>query len=151
TETAHALDRRIGGRIAKLVKRGDIRGKAGETLLITDVDGAASERVLIVGLGPRASFKRKQYRKALASALGAIGRTGARNAVSYLGLEEIPDGDSYSLARAAAAAMPWASSDGGGSARAAGARPRAPRPRSRARRRSGPPLTRRRAGARGRR
>lgn len=102
TETAHALDRRIGGRIAKLVKRGDIRGKAGETLLITDVDGAASERVLIVGLGPRASFKRKQYRKALASALGAIGRTGARNAVSYLGLEEIPDGDSYSLARAAA-------------------------------------------------
>ena len=102
TETAHALDRRIGGRIAKLVKRGDVRGKAGETLLITDIDGAASDRILIVGLGPRANFKRKQYRKALASALGAIGRTGARNAVSYLGLEEIADSDSYSLARAAA-------------------------------------------------
>src|SRR5690606_16741582 len=102
SETAHALDRRIGGRIARLAKRGDIRGKAGETLLLTDIDGAASERILVVGLGARGSFKRKQYRKALASALGVLARTGARNAVSYLGLEEISDGDIYSLARAAA-------------------------------------------------
>ncbi len=102
SDTAHALDRRIGGRIARLAKRGDIRGKAGETLLLTDIDGAASERILVVGLGARGSFKRKQYRKALASALGVLARTGARNAVSYLGLEEISDGDIYSLARAAA-------------------------------------------------
>lgn len=102
SDTAHALDRRIGGRIARLAKRGDIRGKAGETLLLTDIDGAASERILVVGLGARGSFKRKQYRKALASALGVLARTGARNAVSYLGLEEISDSDIYSLARAAA-------------------------------------------------
>lgn len=102
SETAHAFDRRIGGRIARLVKRGDIRGKAGETLLLTDIQGAASERLLIVGLGARANFKRKQYRKALSAALAALARTGARDAVSYLGLEEVADGDSYSLARAAA-------------------------------------------------
>src|SRR5690606_19716277 len=71
SETAQAFDRRIGGRIARLVKRGDVRGKAGETLLLTDIQGAASERLLIVGLGARASFKRKQYRKALSAALGA--------------------------------------------------------------------------------
>ena len=102
SETAQAFDRRIGGRIARLVKRGDVRGKAGETLLLTDIQGAASERLLIVGLGARASFKRKQYRKALSAALAALARTGARDAVSYLGLEEVADGDSYSLARAAA-------------------------------------------------
>ena len=69
SDTAQALDRRIGGRISRLVKRGDIRGKTGESLLLTDISGAASERILIVGLGARGSFKRKQYRKALASAL----------------------------------------------------------------------------------
>lgn len=100
TETAQAFDRKIGGRISRLVKRGDLRGKAGDTVLLTDVDGAACERLLIVGLGARDGFKRKQFRKALASALNALSRTGAKDAVSYLGLEEIGDADSYSLARA---------------------------------------------------
>ena len=100
SETAQALDKRTGGRISRLVKRGDIRGKSGEALLLTDIQGAACERILVVGLGARASFKRKQYRKALASALGALGRTGARDAVSFLGLEQIPDADQYTLARA---------------------------------------------------
>ena len=30
SEAAQALDRRIGGRIARLVKKGDVRGKAGD-------------------------------------------------------------------------------------------------------------------------
>jgi leucyl aminopeptidase len=101
SETAQALDKRTGGRISRLVKRGDIRGKSGETLLLTDISGAACERILIVGLGARGSFKRKQHRKALASAITALSRTGAHDAVSYLGLEEVPDADQYTLARAA--------------------------------------------------
>ena len=101
SETAQALDKRTGGRISRLVKRGDIRGKSGETLLLTDITGAACERILIVGLGARGSFKRKQHRKALATAIATLGRTGAHDAVSYLGLEEVPDADQYTLARAA--------------------------------------------------
>ena len=38
-------------------------------------------------------FKRKQYRKALASALGAVARTGAKDAVSYLALDGVGDAD----------------------------------------------------------
>lgn len=102
SETAKELDRYIGGRLSRLVKRGDLRGKAGDTLLLADIEGAACERLLVVGLGARHEFRRKQYRKALASALGALEKTGARNAVSYLGLEAVPDADAYSLARAAA-------------------------------------------------
>jgi leucyl aminopeptidase len=101
SDTAQALDKRTGGRISRLVKRGDIRGKSGETLLLTDISGAACERILIVGLGARGSFKRKQHRKALASAIAALSRTGAHDAVSYLGLEEVPDADQYTLTRAA--------------------------------------------------
>ena len=32
---AEELDARIGGRIAKLVKRGDLRGKTGDAVLLT--------------------------------------------------------------------------------------------------------------------
>jgi leucyl aminopeptidase len=99
---ASQLDERCGGRIAKLVKRGDLRGKPGDILLLGDLEGAPCERVLVIGLGARSAFKRKQYRKALAGALTTLGRTGAREAVSYLSLEPLPDADSYALARVAA-------------------------------------------------
>lgn len=99
---AAALDGRMGGRIAKLVKRGDIRGKAGDTLLLADVSGASCDRILVVGLGPRSAFKRKQYRRALSTAIAAVARTGAREAVSFLSLEAVADADSYALARTAA-------------------------------------------------
>ncbi|MGH6609502.1 MAG: M17 family peptidase N-terminal domain-containing protein, partial [Burkholderiaceae bacterium] len=69
SSAAEELDARLGGRIARLVKRGDIRGKAGDALLLTDTDGVACERVIVIGLGGRSAFKRKQYRKALTSAL----------------------------------------------------------------------------------
>ena len=96
---AEDLDRRIGGRIARLVKRGDFRGKAGDVLLLADVAGAACERVVLIGLGARNAFKRKQYRKALSTALATLARSGARDAVSYLTLESVADADAYALAR----------------------------------------------------
>ena len=99
SETAQALDKKIGGRISRLVKRGDLRGKAGDGVLLTDIEGAACERIYVIGLGARDGFKRKQYRKALASAVGALARTGAKDAVSYLSLEEVGDSDAYILAR----------------------------------------------------
>lgn len=98
---AEELDKRIGGRIARLVKRGDLRGKMGDLVLLADLTGAPAERVVVVGLGGRNAFKRKQYRKALASALAAVARTGAKDAVSYLGLDGLGDADTYALTRIA--------------------------------------------------
>ena len=99
---AEELDKRIGGRIARLVKRGDLRGKTGDAVLLADLTRRAGERVIV--RRPRrtaARFKRKQYRKALASALAAVARTGAKDAVSYLGLDGVGDADTYALARIA--------------------------------------------------
>ncbi len=101
SEAAAELDRRNGGRIARLVKRGDLRGKAGDVQTLADLTGPC-ERIVVVGLGARSGFKRKQYRRALITALAAIARTGARDAVSYLSLEKVGDADSYALARTAA-------------------------------------------------
>jgi len=102
TAAAEELDRKLGGRLARLVKRGDLRGKTGDSLLLTDLPGVACERILLVGLGTRSQFTRKLYRKALAGALSSIARTGARDAVSYLSLETAADADIYALARTAA-------------------------------------------------
>jgi leucyl aminopeptidase len=98
---AEELDARIGGRIAKLVKRGDLRGKTGDAVLLADLSGAPCERVIVLGLGNRSAFKRKQYRKALTSALAMLSKTGAKDAISYLGLDEIAEADAYSQARVA--------------------------------------------------
>ena len=99
TSAAEDLDRRIGGRIARLVKRGDLRGKSGDSVLLADISGGPCERVIVLGLGARNAFKRKQYRKAISSALATLARTGARDAVSYLALDGVPDADAYTLAR----------------------------------------------------
>ena len=98
-----AIDSALGGRLTRLVKSGDLRGKTGESLML-DTDGAPFARVLVVGLGKKAGFGRKQYRKALTSALAVVAKTGARDAVSYLA-ETVEPADTYYDARLAAEAL----------------------------------------------
>jgi len=89
---ARHLDQQLGGLIAKLHASGDFAGKAGDVLLLPLPTGA-SARLLLVGLGSRSGFGRKQYRKALQAAVQALGKTGAADAAVYLTLEEVPDLD----------------------------------------------------------
>jgi leucyl aminopeptidase len=98
---ATQLDAALGGRIARLVKRGDVRGKAGEIALL-DVDRGPCARVLVVGLGRKDGLTRRQYRKALLAAAAALAKSGARDAVSYLSVEPVADTDSYYRGRLAA-------------------------------------------------
>jgi leucyl aminopeptidase len=56
----------------------------------------------LVGLGTRASFGRKQYRRALQAAVQALGKTGAADAVVYLALEQVGDLDAEYRARGVA-------------------------------------------------
>jgi leucyl aminopeptidase len=96
------LDKQSGGRITSVTRNGDFRGKAGETLLLTDLKGTRAARIVLVGLGSKAKFGRKQYRKAIGSAVAAVMRTGAHDAVSYLSQESIADTDAYYAARVVA-------------------------------------------------
>jgi len=98
---AAQLDAALGGRIARLVKRGDFKGRAGETALI-DADRGPAERVLVVGLGKKDGYGRKRYKKALGTAIAAVAKTGARDAVTYLGAEPVAATDTYYRARLAA-------------------------------------------------
>jgi leucyl aminopeptidase len=101
---AAQLDAVLGGRIARLIKRGDFKGHAGEAAMI-DAERGPAQRVLVVGLGKKDGYGRKRYRKALATALAAVAKTGARDAVSYLGLDPVAATDTYYRARLAAEAV----------------------------------------------
>ena len=98
SSAAGDLDTRLGGTLTRLIKNGDLRGKLGETLLLSDVK-APCQRILLVGLGTRDGFARKQYRKALGAATSALIKTGAREAVQYLSLEKIAHTDAYAHGR----------------------------------------------------
>ncbi|HTW38931.1 MAG TPA: leucyl aminopeptidase [Steroidobacteraceae bacterium] len=88
TPEARALDAAAGGRLKALIERGDFSGRAGETLLVTDVSGIAAGRVLLVGLGAAKSFGRKAWRRAASAAVAALARTRMRSA--GFGIERPP-------------------------------------------------------------
>jgi leucyl aminopeptidase len=96
------LDGQMSGLIGRLHKNGDFAGKLGDVLLLPAPAGAAAGRVLLIGLGSRAAFGRKQYRKALQSTVQALGKTGAGDAVIYLALEKVADLDVQYRARGVA-------------------------------------------------
>ncbi|MEP6549185.1 MAG: leucyl aminopeptidase [Gammaproteobacteria bacterium] len=99
---ARRIDAQLNGLIARLHKDGDFSGKLGDVLLLPAPAGAAAARLLLIGLGARSGFGRKQYRKALQSALQSLLKTGAGDAVVYLALEPVGDLDMHYRARAVA-------------------------------------------------
>jgi len=96
------IDKQLGGLIGKLHGNGDLSGKLGDVMLLPTPAGTAAARVLLIGLGTRAAFGRKQYRKALQSAVQALAKTGSSDAVVYLALEAVGDLDVKYRARAVA-------------------------------------------------
>jgi leucyl aminopeptidase len=96
---ADDLDSKLGGTLSRLAKSGDLRGKLGETLLLSDLKGAPCQRIVLVGLGARDGLTRKQYRKALTAATALALKTGAREAINYLSLEKITNTDAYARGR----------------------------------------------------
>ena len=79
-----ALDRASKGYLARILKRGDMQGKAGTSLLLYGVPGVKAERVLLVGLGRAAEFRDRQYGEAVAAAIRALNATGATEALLEL-------------------------------------------------------------------
>ena len=86
---AAIIDRAAKGYLSKVVRRGDMQGKLGATLLLHGVPGVTG-RVLLVGLGREGDFRDKQYREAVAAAVRALNGTGAEEAALYL--TELPVG-----------------------------------------------------------
>jgi leucyl aminopeptidase len=97
-----SVDRACGGRLKRLLDRGDFAGRAGETLLVTDVAGLGAAHVLLIGLGARKHWQRKSWRKAWLAAAGALTRTRIASCAVALDRPPARELDDYYLGRAVA-------------------------------------------------
>ncbi len=81
---AEIVDRAAHGHLTDIVRRGDMEGKTGTTLLLHNVPGVLCDRVLLVGLGKERDFREKAYRGAVAAAVKTLNETGSFDATLYL-------------------------------------------------------------------
>ena len=84
TLPAELIDRAANGYLSAILKRGDMDGKAGTTLLLHDVPATQGDRVLLVGLGKEKDFREREYAAAIRCAIKALGETGATDGTLYL-------------------------------------------------------------------
>ncbi len=78
------IDKQSDGYINKMIKRGDVSGKTGKTLLLQDVAGILSPRVLLVGCGKQGETSEDDFNSALTAMAQILNECGAANATSCL-------------------------------------------------------------------
>ena len=81
---AERLDQVSDGFISNLIRRGDLEGKIGQTLLLHNVPNTLSDRILLVGCGRERELHDSQYRQIIAKAAMTLNDIGAMEAVCYL-------------------------------------------------------------------
>ena len=87
--SAELIDRACNGYVGEIIRRGDMEGKLGSTLLLHNVRGTLADRVLLVGLGKERDFRDREFRKAVRSAVKLLNETGSYEAVVYLTEEKV--------------------------------------------------------------
>ena len=84
SEAAETIDRAGDGIIGSVMRRGDMDGKLGQTLLLHNVPGTFADRVMLVGLGKERSFDEAAFRKAMVASAKALRATGSIDAVNFI-------------------------------------------------------------------
>ncbi|HEY0289973.1 MAG TPA: leucyl aminopeptidase [Pseudomonas sp.] len=87
SDAAKNVDTLSGGAISAVLKRGDLAGKVGQSLLLHSLPNLKAERVLLVGTGKEAELTDRQFRKiisAVLSTLKGLGGTDATFALDHL-------------------------------------------------------------------
>lgn len=84
SEAAQNIDKRSRGLISRVLKRGDIGGKAGDVLLLPEASGISAERILLVGMGRSGQVDQSTYIRAVKAAAAALVKHGFKNALSTL-------------------------------------------------------------------
>ena len=93
--SAKAIDKATNAAVTKAIRRGDIGGKVGQSVVLHNLDGVMADRVLLVGCGKNKNANDTRYRKIVTAASLALSNTGARDAVSYLNEVNIESRDDY--------------------------------------------------------
>ncbi len=78
------IDKMSDGFLSTIIRRGDMDGKLGQTLVLHNVPGTLSDRVLLVGCGKDKDLNEQIYLKIHDSVSEALDNLGAMEAYSYL-------------------------------------------------------------------
>ncbi|HJE30729.1 MAG TPA: leucyl aminopeptidase [Pseudomonas nitrititolerans] len=97
--TAQSVDAASAGAIATVLKRGDLQGKPGQTLLLQQLPGIKAERVLLVGTGKADELDNRQWRKVVTAVTGALKNLGGSDAALALQDVQIKGRDAYARTR----------------------------------------------------
>ena len=81
---AEIVDKVSGGHLSEVLRKGDLDGEAGRTLMLYGVPGLRCERVLLVGCGKRKELDRRSYGKAVAAAVSLLNETRTTEALCTL-------------------------------------------------------------------
>jgi leucyl aminopeptidase len=95
SDIAKQIDEVSGGRLSTLLRRGDLEGKLGQTLLLHEVEGTLADRVLLVGCGRERELGDVQYRQIIAKTIETLNEMGAMEAVCYLTDMNVRARDTY--------------------------------------------------------
>ena len=82
--TAKQLDKASGGSISRLLKRGDLDGKSGQSLLLHDLSGIRASRVLLVGCGKEKATTLTAFKTIIRSATLKLDNSNVKDGVYYL-------------------------------------------------------------------
>jgi leucyl aminopeptidase len=91
--SASAINNSTQGLINKIISRGDLSGKNGETVLINVVPDSPIERILLVGLGENKPLSGKNYRKALLAAINGLKKPQIKSVVCCLAECDVIEAD----------------------------------------------------------
>ncbi|MBA53568.1 MAG: leucyl aminopeptidase [Pseudomonadales bacterium] len=89
--SAAALSAATRKALEAALAQGDIKGKAGEVMVLSAVAESAAQRIVLMGLGKATEQKESGLRKSLAAAANAIKGTAAKDAV--ICMDDIQTGD----------------------------------------------------------
>lgn len=95
SSVAEQLDKISDGYISSLLRRGDIEGKAGQTLLLHHVPNILSERILLVGCGKERELGERQYKDIIKNTINTLNETGSMEAVCFLTELHVKGRDTY--------------------------------------------------------
>ena len=82
--SANELNDSSNGQIQHYIDRGDITGKVGQTLLLQDLSGINSPRVLVIGAGDQAGIKENDFNTIISTITKTLDSSAASKAALYI-------------------------------------------------------------------
>ncbi|NIG62817.1 MAG: leucyl aminopeptidase [Serratia symbiotica] len=92
---AEQLDKISDGYISALLRRGELEGKVGQTLLLHHVPNILSERILLIGCGKERELDERQYKQVIQKTINTLNETGSMEAVCFLTELHVKSSNTY--------------------------------------------------------